>query len=151
MDRTTRIAEEIKKEVSYMIQNELKDPRVTGLISITKILLTKDLKYCTIVCTQIQPSIGIRNWKNEKTPAIRHILLRFILGSFIPFASDTENASIARPIPKSILLKKNTKLHSKFRTSVKKYVAGKQSQFKFYTIYWQLSSRNWLFRCINIL
>ena len=40
MDRTTRIAEEIKKEVSYMIQNELKDPRVTGLISITKILLT---------------------------------------------------------------------------------------------------------------
>lgn len=48
MDRTTRIAEEIKKEVSYMIQNELKDPRVTGLISITKILLTKDLKYCKI-------------------------------------------------------------------------------------------------------
>ena len=48
MDRTTRIAEEIKKEVSYMIQNELKDPRVNGLISITKILLTKDLKYCKI-------------------------------------------------------------------------------------------------------
>ena len=48
MDRTTRIAEEIKKEVSYMIQNELKDPRVTGLISITKVLLTKDLKYCKI-------------------------------------------------------------------------------------------------------
>jgi len=48
MDRTTRIAEEIKKEVSVMIQNELKDPRVTGLISITKVLLTKDLKYCKI-------------------------------------------------------------------------------------------------------
>ena len=48
MDRTTRIAEEIKKEVSVMIQNELKDPRVTGLVSITKVFLTKDLKICKI-------------------------------------------------------------------------------------------------------
>lgn len=48
MDRTDRIAEEIKKEVSHMLQNELKDPRVTGLISITKMALTKDLKYCKI-------------------------------------------------------------------------------------------------------
>ena len=48
MDRTTRIAEEIKKVVSEMIQNELKDPRVKGLISVTKALLTKDLKFCKI-------------------------------------------------------------------------------------------------------
>ena len=48
MDRTQRIAEEIKKVVSEMIQNELKDPRVKGLISITKITLTKDLKFCKI-------------------------------------------------------------------------------------------------------
>ena len=48
MDRTDRIAEEIKKELSYMIQNELKDPRITGLISVTKALVTKDLKYCKV-------------------------------------------------------------------------------------------------------
>lgn len=48
MDRTDRIAEEIKKELSYMIQNELKDPRVTGLISVTKVVVTKDLKYCKV-------------------------------------------------------------------------------------------------------
>ena len=48
MDRTTRIAEEIKKVVSEMIQNELKDPRVKGLISVTKTILTKDLKFCKI-------------------------------------------------------------------------------------------------------
>ena len=53
MDRITRIAEEIKKEVSYMIQNELKDPRVTGLISITKVLLTKDLKFCKIFVSML--------------------------------------------------------------------------------------------------
>lgn len=48
MDRTDRISEEIKKVVSEMIQNELKDPRVKGLISITKAMLTKDLKFCKI-------------------------------------------------------------------------------------------------------
>lgn len=48
MDRTERIAEEIKKVISEMIQNELKDPRVKGLISVTKVLLTKDLKFCKL-------------------------------------------------------------------------------------------------------
>lgn len=48
MDRTDRIAEEIRKVISEMIQNELKDPRVKGLISVTKVLLTKDLKFCKI-------------------------------------------------------------------------------------------------------
>jgi len=48
MDRTERIAEEIKKVISEMIQNELKDPRVKGLISVTKVMLTKDLKFCKI-------------------------------------------------------------------------------------------------------
>lgn len=48
MDRTDRIAEEIRKVISEMIQNELKDPRIKGLISVTKVLLTKDLKFCKI-------------------------------------------------------------------------------------------------------
>ena len=48
MDRTDRIGEEIRKVISEMIQNELKDPRVKGLISVTKVLLTKDLKFCKI-------------------------------------------------------------------------------------------------------
>ena len=48
MERTDRIAEEIRKVISEMIQNELKDPRVKGLISVTKINLTKDLKFCKI-------------------------------------------------------------------------------------------------------
>ncbi len=48
MDRTDRIAEEIKKELSSMLQHGIKDPRVTGLISITKVLVTKDLKYSKV-------------------------------------------------------------------------------------------------------
>ena len=46
--------------------------------------------------------------------ATPHIFLRFIFGSFKPFAIDTENASIAKPTPSSTLLKINNKFHSIF-------------------------------------
>ena len=48
MERTDRIEEEIKKVASHAISQELKDPRLTGLISVTKVSVTKDLKYCKI-------------------------------------------------------------------------------------------------------
>ena len=48
MERTDRIEEEIKKVASHVIDQELNDPRLTGLISITKVSVTKDLKYCKI-------------------------------------------------------------------------------------------------------
>ena len=48
MERTERIEEEIKKVASKVISQELKDPRLEGLISVTKVNVTKDLKYCKI-------------------------------------------------------------------------------------------------------
>ena len=48
MERTDRIEEEVKKVASHVIDQELSDPRLTGLISITKVSVTKDLKYCKI-------------------------------------------------------------------------------------------------------
>lgn len=53
MDRTERIEEEIKKVASKAISQELKDPRLTGLISITKVSVTKDLKYCKIFVSML--------------------------------------------------------------------------------------------------
>lgn len=44
-ERMDRISEEVKKELSNIIQNEIKDPRVTGIISVTKVVISKDLKY----------------------------------------------------------------------------------------------------------
>jgi len=41
--RLERVAEEIKREVGKIIQDELNDPRV-GFITITKVELTKDLQ-----------------------------------------------------------------------------------------------------------
>jgi ribosome-binding factor A len=48
MDRTDRISEEIKREVSHIIQNELKDPRLSGMISVTSADVTKDLRYAKV-------------------------------------------------------------------------------------------------------
>lgn len=44
-DRTARISEEVKKELSIIIKNELKDPRLSEIITVTSVTVTKDLRY----------------------------------------------------------------------------------------------------------
>lgn len=46
--RNERIAEEIKKGMSEIISTDLKDPRVKGLVSVTRVKVTKDLSHATI-------------------------------------------------------------------------------------------------------
>ena len=47
-NRINRIDEEYKKELSQIIGYELKDPNITGLISVTKVKVTTDLKYAKV-------------------------------------------------------------------------------------------------------
>ena len=53
MERTDRIEEEIKKVVGKLIDNGIKDPRVNGLISVTKVDVSKDMKYCKIYVSML--------------------------------------------------------------------------------------------------
>jgi len=46
--RTDRVAEAIRRLTSEIIQNDLKDPRVSGFITITKAEITPDLRYAKI-------------------------------------------------------------------------------------------------------
>lgn len=46
--RNGRINEEIKRELSSIIHNELKDPRLTAMVSITKVDVTRDLRYAKV-------------------------------------------------------------------------------------------------------
>jgi len=48
MDRTDRIAEEIKKELSHIIRENIKDPRLPDFASITAVKVTKDLRYAKV-------------------------------------------------------------------------------------------------------
>jgi ribosome-binding factor A len=46
--RSGRINEEIKREVSDIIHNEVRDPRLTAMVSVTRVDVTKDLRYAKI-------------------------------------------------------------------------------------------------------
>ncbi|QAA33207.1 30S ribosome-binding factor RbfA [Clostridium manihotivorum] len=46
--RGGRINEEVKKEVSDIIRNNIKDPRLTAMVSVTDVKVTKDLRYANI-------------------------------------------------------------------------------------------------------
>lgn len=58
-NRFERINEEYRKEISNIIDNKLKNPNVTGLISVTKVKVTADLKYAKVY-------VSILNSKNIK-------------------------------------------------------------------------------------
>ena len=46
--RGGRINEEVKREVSNLIRNEIKDPRLTAMVSVTDVKVTKDLRYAKV-------------------------------------------------------------------------------------------------------
>ena len=49
--RSRRIAEQIQRELSEVIRLELKDPRVTGLITITDVEVTRDQAHAKVFFT----------------------------------------------------------------------------------------------------
>lgn len=58
-NRLGRIDEELKKEISNIINYELQNPKITGMISVTKTKITPDLKYAKVY-------VSILNSKNLK-------------------------------------------------------------------------------------
>jgi len=46
--RNGRLNEEIKKNVSAIIQSKIKDPRMSGLVSVTRVNVTRDLSYAKV-------------------------------------------------------------------------------------------------------
>lgn len=61
-DRSKRISEEIKKVVSSIIMNGLKDPRISRLVSVTHVDTTRDLRFTNIYISVYDP-----NAEAEKT------------------------------------------------------------------------------------
>ena len=47
-NRVRRVAEQVKKDVSQIIGNEMKDPRLAGITSVTDVQLSRDLRYASI-------------------------------------------------------------------------------------------------------
>ena len=60
-NRLNRINEELRKEISHIISFELKNPDATGLISVTKVKITPDLKYAKVY-------VSMLNSKSKEKP-----------------------------------------------------------------------------------
>ena len=78
MDRTERIAVEMKRVISDIIRTELKDPRIPVVTSVTRLKLAKDLKYAKVY-------ISIYGNEAEKKAAMQAIsassgLIRYQIG-----------------------------------------------------------------------
>lgn len=58
-NRMNRVDEELKKELSNIISYELENSKITGMISVTKVKTTPDLRYARVY-------VSILNSKNRK-------------------------------------------------------------------------------------
>ena len=59
--RLSRINEELRKELSSILAFELKNPNITGMLSVTKVKITPDFKYAKVY-------VSVLNSKNvDKT------------------------------------------------------------------------------------
>ena len=58
-NRMNRIDEELKREISNIINYELNNPKITGIISVTKVVVTPDLRFARVY-------LSILNAKSKK-------------------------------------------------------------------------------------
>ncbi|SKA76497.1 ribosome-binding factor A [Clostridium sp. USBA 49] len=66
--RRGKINEEIKRELSNIIHNDLKDPRLTAMISITNVEVTRDLRYGKVFVSVF----GSEDDKNNSIVALKN-------------------------------------------------------------------------------
>jgi len=52
-NRMNKVDEELKREIGIVISQELKDPQITGLISVTKVDTTPDLRFARVYVSMI--------------------------------------------------------------------------------------------------
>lgn len=86
MSRAERVAQALKKEISNIIQNELKDPRI-GFVTVTRVELTADLRYAKIFFSvlgdekeQTKTRVALEN----ATGFIRRLIAQRISLRFVP-------------------------------------------------------------------
>ena len=49
--KNIRINSEVQRELSSIIRNQVKDPRISSLVSVTSVAVAPDLKTCSFSCS----------------------------------------------------------------------------------------------------
>ena len=53
--RIDRISEQVRREVDQIIRERLSDPRIRGTFSVTRAEVTRDLRYCKVRISVLEP------------------------------------------------------------------------------------------------
>lgn len=108
-NRMIRINEEIKKELVYIIRDEIKDPRVDKLLTVVKVEATNDLKYCKVYVSSLaeekKRNDTITGLKNAEKYIRRELAKRLNLRS-TPEISFIMDSSIEYSVHMSDLFRK---------------------------------------------
>lgn len=96
-DRNVRISEQIKKDVSILIQREMRDPRI-GLVTIQEVRLTADYTHAKCFFTTLGADAKVtEKVLNESSGFLRNQLFKMLRIHTVPslhfvFDSTLENA-----------------------------------------------------------
>ena len=98
-NRINRINEDIQRELASLIRT-VKDPRVHGLISITRVDTTADLRYCRVYVSMLDHSDVREVVKGLKSAAgyLRRELGRVLTLRYTPEMQFIEDDSIERGV-----------------------------------------------------
>ena len=102
--RVERINAEIQKAISHIIDNEVRDPQIDAIISVSSVETTPDLSYCRVYITSIgtTPADEVLNRIKGAAGFIRGRLskaiklritprLEFLKDESVEYASNIEN------------------------------------------------------------
>ena len=95
--RTERINAQLRSEISKMIATEIKDPRISGIVSIMRVDATVDLSYAKVFVSVYGTDADKRNTLKALSSAARFIqreLLRRLTIRTMPYLSFRLDESI---------------------------------------------------------
>ncbi|MBI4533567.1 MAG: 30S ribosome-binding factor RbfA [Candidatus Melainabacteria bacterium] len=107
--RSLRVAQQIKRELAEMLRRDLKDERISGIISITEVELTGDCRYARIFVSVYGDDAdkqGTMNALTDNTSYIRGELCRRLKLRFAPEVSFRPDDSLERGAKVSQILAK---------------------------------------------
>lgn len=95
--RTQRLGEQIRRELSTLVQNEVKDPRV-AMVSLTAIKLSRDLSHATIFCSLMNQDDKVETIRalNGASGFLRKKLAAAITARIVPALKFVYDESIER-------------------------------------------------------
>lgn len=105
--RSRRIAEQIQRELSEVIRLELKDPRVTGMITITDVEVTRDQSHAKIFFTILGDAARVEETTEGLKRAsgfLRSELAHRLLLRTVPQLEFKYDASVERGVKLSRLI-----------------------------------------------